>query len=543
MRNLMTWSRSFVALVTVMGAACGGGGSGVAPAQPLSPEPTVLAAETPVAVTGGLVQGALAETNPDIIAFKGIPYAAPPVADRRWTPPAPVAAWDGIRDASGFGSRCVQGGRNADDQSEDCLFLNVYAPRETHEPLPVMVWIHGGGYTGGAGSNGIYEGTNLAARGVVLVSINYRLNVFGFYAHPALSAESPHGASGNQGMLDMVASLEWVRDNIASFGGDPGRVTIFGESAGAGAVMSLMVVPQAEGLYHGAISESNWVYGWDRPLSGPDSAETEGVRVAEALGVSDPSVSLDELRAASAEDVFAAYQAAGNSPFTREDNAWAPNVDGWVIPDDPIVLYETGRQHDVPLIVGMNGNEGSMFARGLQVSDAAGFEAHVRRIYPAQADAALVHYDAGDAAAVPAAVDHLIHDMYFAGPVRLHARTHALKNAPAWLYHFTHVPPTAGGARMGSHHAAELGYVFGNLNNGDYTDVDQRISDTIMGYWVRFAATGDPNTADLAAWPAYNAASDEYLEIGETVATHRGLHVGASELFDGFQESRRTDEN
>ena len=542
MQTLIDRCPSLVVLVSLVCAACGGGGNGVAPVEDAAPAATVLSPDTPVAVTGGLVQGALSETNAEIMTFKGIPYAAPPAGDGRWTPPAPVAAWDGVRDASAFGNRCVQGGgRNATDQSEDCLFLNVYAPRETTDPLPVMVWIHGGGYTGGAGSNGLYEGTSLAARGVVLVSINYRLNVFGFYAHPALSAESPHGASGNYGMLDMVASLEWVRDNIASFGGDPDRVTIFGESAGAGAVMSLMVVPQAEGLYDRAIAESNWVYGWDRPLSGPDSAEAGGVRVAEELGVSDPGAALDELRSASAEDLFAAYQAAGNSPFTRTANAWAPNVDGWVIPDDPLAMYEAGRQHDVPLIVGMNGNEGSMFSRGLQIDDQSGFETHVRTIYPQQADAALEHYDTEED--VAAAVDHLIHDMYFAGPVRLHARTHAHKSSSAWLYHFTHVPPTPGGERMGSHHAAELGYVFGNLDNGDYTDVDHRISETMMGYWVQFAATGDPNAAGLPSWPAYDQAADEYLEIGETIGTHIGLHAGASELFDAFQDSRRMNSN
>ena len=223
MRNFFTWNRSLVVLVPLVAAACGGGGSGLAPAQPLEETPTVLSADTPIAVTEGRVQGSLSETNPDIITFKGVPYAAPPVGDLRWKPPVAVEPWDDVRDATVFGNRCVQGG----------------------------------GYTGGTGSYSTYEGTQLAARGVVLVSINYRLNVFGFYAHPALSAESPYDASGNQGIQDMVASLVWVQDNIASFDGDPRRVTIFGESAGAGAVMSLMVVPQAEGLYHGAIAESN----------------------------------------------------------------------------------------------------------------------------------------------------------------------------------------------------------------------------------------------------------------------------------------------
>ena len=228
---------------------------------------TVLDPDAPVMVTGGAIRGAVSASNADIVAFKGIPFAAPPVGDLRWRPPEPVTGWEGVRDASESGAICVQNGGESVTQDEDCLFLNVWAPRETSEPRPVLFWIHGGGYTGGSGSTAIYDGTPLAADGAVVVTINYRLNVFGFLAHPALSAESPHGASGNYGLLDMVAALEWVRDNIATFGGDPGRVTIFGESAGGGAVMSVMLMPQAEGLFHGAIAQSNWINGWDRPLA------------------------------------------------------------------------------------------------------------------------------------------------------------------------------------------------------------------------------------------------------------------------------------
>ena len=266
---------------------------------------TVLDPDASVMVTGGAIQGAVSARNDDIVAFKGIPYAAPPVGDRRWRPPEPIVGWEGVRDASESGAICIQnGGRNV-TQDEDCLFLNVWAPRETSEPRPVLFWIHGGGYTGGSGSTAIYDGAELAADGAVVVTINYRLNVFGFLAHPALSAESPHGASGNYGLLDMVAALEWVRDNIATFGGDPGRVTIFGESAGGGAVMSVMLMPQAEGLFHGAIAQSNWINGWDRPLAeaarGWEAAEEQGLRVAAALGIrGNTDEALAAMRAASA---------------------------------------------------------------------------------------------------------------------------------------------------------------------------------------------------------------------------------------------------
>lgn len=506
--------------------------------------PAALTPESRLSVDGGIVAGVLTETDPEIMAFRGIPFAAPPVDELRWKLPAPVEPWEGTRHATEFGARCMQGSRVGQaDVSENCLYLNIWTEREKSEPQPVMVWVHGGGFTGGAGSNGIYDGTNLASRGVVLVTINYRLNVFGFLAHPALSAESEHGASGNYGLMDIVAALRWVRDNISAFGGDPTRVTVFGESAGAGAVMSLMLIPEAEGLYHRVISESNWVYGWDRALSGnvrgAESGEAQGVRIAEALGVSDPNTSLQEMRAASAQDVLAASATGGSSPFTREGNVWAPNVDDWIIPDDPVAMYRSGRQHDVALIVGMNGNEGGMFTRRMGIEDVGAFEAHIRQVYPAQAAQALTLYDVGADAEVEAGLDHLVHDLYFAGPVQLHARTHARVSSDVWLYHFTHVPPTAMGGRIGSHHAAELGYVFGNLRGDGYTDVDREISDAMMSYWVRFAKDGDPNEEGLAAWPTFDVARGQYLEIGEEIRPGAGLHDQGADLFDAVQAHRR----
>ncbi len=512
---------------------------------------TVLDPETPVMVTGGAVRGAAAARNADVVAFKGIPYAAPPVGDLRWRPPAPVRGWQGVRDASASGPICIQNGGQDVPQDEDCLLLNVWAPRETRAPRPVLFWIHGGGYTGGSGSTAIYDGTQLAADGAVVVTINYRLNVFGFLAHPALSAESPHGAAGNYGLLDMVAALEWVRDNIAAFGGDPGRVTIFGESAGGGAVMSVMLVPQAGGLFHGAIAQSNWINGWERSL---DTAAAQGVRVAAALGIAeDAEDPLAAMRAASAADVLAASNADAGSPFMRTGNVWAPNVDGWVIADDPLAMYRAGRQHAVPLVTGLNGNEGSLMTRGMDVPDGEAFEAYVRSVYPALADDMLAHYDASSPAAAQAAVDKVVHDLYFAGPVRAHAEAQAAAGAPTWLYHFTHVPPTAWGAALGSHHAAELVYVFGTLTRrdeggerplgltpvGDYTDTDTALSATMRAYWVQFAATGDPNREGLPPWPAFDAETDRHLELSSAIAPGTGVDTAGAALWEALQAARR----
>ena len=535
-----------VALVLASGAAASAGAQ------------TVLDPDAPVMVTGGALRGAVSASNDEIVAFKGIPYAAPPVGDLRWRPPEPVIGWEGVRDASESRAICVQNGGQNVAQDEDCLFLNVWVPRESSEPRPVLFWIHGGGYTGGSGSTALYDGTPLAADGAVVVTINYRLNVFGFLAHPALSAESPHAASGNYGLLDMVAALEWVRDNIATFGGDPGRVTIFGESAGGGAVMSVMLVPQAEGLFHGAIAQSNWINGWDRPLAeaarGWEAAETQGVRVAAALGIAgNTDEALAAMRAASAADVLTASNADAGSPFMRTGNVWAPNVDGWAIPDDPLALYRAGRQHAVPLITGLNGNEGSLMTRGMDIPDAAAFETYVRSVYPELADEMLAHYDASSPDAAQAAIDKVIHDLFFAGPVRAHAESQAAAGAQTWLYHFTHVPPTPWGADLGSHHAAELVYVFGTLTRreeggerplgltpvGDYTDTDTALSATMRGYWVQFAATGNPNRGGLPPWPVFDPETDRHQELSSAIAPGTGVDTEGAALWKALEANRR----
>jgi len=543
----MSPTRRSLSLLILLAVACG-------PSAPEPPAP--LAPETPVAVTGGSVTGALVDGSSGIIAYKGIPYAAPPVGDLRWKAPAPVVSWAGTHAATDFGPACMGGGHRGDTNDEDCLYLNVWTQTVKPEPQAVMVWIHGGGFTGGSGSGASYYGTHLAERGVVVVTINYRLNVFGFMAHPELAAESGYGGSGNYGLMDITSALQWVHDNIGAFGGDPGRVTIFGESAGGGAVMSTMLVPQSRGLFQGAIGESNWVYGWDRgesePIRRQASAEAAGLEVAKNLGGEDGPTTLAEMRDASAEEVLGAYRAVAYSPFTREGFGWGPSVDGHVIPDDPVAMYESGRQSDVPLIVGMNGNEGILFTRALGIDTKAKFESLVRSAYPADiADQALALYEVTDDSKAGAGMAHLAHDLYFAGPVLLHAKSQANVSSPAWLYHFTRVPPSTWGASMGSHHTAEIRYVFGNLTGpGSYappmaaegeepSDVDKRLSDTMMSYWVQFAKTGDPNVDGQPAWPEYDPATDTYLELGEQVKTGTGLHARGYELFEAVEAWKR----
>ena len=543
------------AAMTALASACG------------QPGVETLDPDVPVTVTGGEVLGAPAGGHPDVVVFKGVPYAAPPVGDLRWKPPQPAVAWDGVRNAAAAGPICMQTGPawvraptagEDDPESEDCLFLNVWAPRKAREPLPVMVWIHGGGFFSGAGSLPIYDGARLAAHGVVLVTVNYRLNVFGFFAHPALSAESPHGASGNYGLMDVVAALEWVRDNVAAFGGDPHRVTLFGESAGGGAVMSMMLAPQAEGLFHRAISESTWVYGWDRQLREPvgdlAAAEAQGVRIAEWLGASGDAV-LDTLRAATSEEVRAAANADPGNLLERTGYVWAPNVDGWIVPSDPLGMYDAGLQHDAPLITGMNADEGASIALRSDVEDAETFEAHVRKVYPGFADELIAHYGVTAPETARSQLARLVHDLYFAGPVRVQAAAHAQVPSPVWLYRFSRAPPTALGAAVGAaYHGAELVYVFGTMAagpgppggrphpmalHGDWTGTDRRLSETMMAYWTQFAATGNPNGGDLPAWPAFDPSTDRHLDLGDAVTGGEGLHRAGERLFRRFEKSRR----
>jgi len=474
---------------------------------------TPLCAQS-VSVEGGSILGATAE---GVHSFKGIPFAAPPVGDLRWKPPQSVVAWDGVRECIAYGDSCPQKpypagslyARKPEKQSEDCLYLNVWTTElGADAKRPVMVWIHGGGLTRGSGANTVYDGANLARKGVVLVTINYRLGPLGYMAHPELTEESPKSASGNYGVLDQIAALKWVQQNIANFGGDPGRVTIFGESAGSWSVNVLVATPLASGLFHRAIGQSGGSFGPGTPLS---AAEKKGVEFMEAAGAE----SLQQLRSLSAEQLLAV-----NASRTRSV------VDGWVLPDTVRSIFAAGKQNNVPVIVGSNADEMTSLTNPAtiprtrealrkrieaELGELAGeFEA----LYPAETDA--------DAAR--AWLDSR-RDRGFSVQMRVWARMTATGNSQAYLYQFTRVPPIPNSEYFGAFHAAEIAYAFSNINRlpSQYAELDNKLSDTISAYWVKFAATGDPNGEGLPAWAAYNPDDEPYQDLGDTVETKNHL--------------------
>lgn len=493
------------------------------------------AAQGPRAVADGETLEGVALPG-GVAVFRGVPYAEPPVGALRWRPPVQRPTGSGVRPAREFAASCMQDGRlqlwaralatvfGTVDRlgparlvaSEDCLHLNVWTGNAAGaDRRPVMVWIHGGSNTNGEGHAPWYDGAALAARGVVVVTINYRLGVFGFLAHPALSAESPHGASGNYGLLDQVEALRWVRRNIAAFGGDPDRVTVFGESAGAMNIMHLMAVPAARGLFHRAIAQSG------APMSGMPTrgeAEAAGARALAAL-VPEGADPLLSLRAAPAPVVLA----AGNRAMATS-GLMGPIVDGWVLPELTARVFEAGRQHPVPLLAGSNALEmTSLRAYMPRVEPTeAGYRAWVERTFGRAAPALLARFPAADAGQVERRALELMTDALFTCPTRIAAGSHAgAAGQPAWLYHFTRVLP--GGEALGAFHALEIGYVFGNsLPWLPREDADGRLSDLMMGYWTRFAATGDPNGGDAPAWPRHDGGG-AYLDLGPAPRVGHGL--------------------
>jgi len=492
-----------------------------------------------VMLDSGQVRGTLVDDAARLWAFKGIPFAAPPVGERRWQPPQPAAAWQGVRAADNFGPRCTQGGRPAlggglPPLSEDCLYLNVWTTGEPSEALPVMVWIHGGALTGGAGSGTSYDGRRLARRGVVLVTINYRLGPFGYLAHPLLTAESEHGASGNYGVLDQIAALEWVQRNIAALGGDPDRVTIFGESAGSWSVQTLVATPLARGLFHRAIGESGGVLGSYGATPALKTVEAEGERFGTALvGATDPSaVTLASMRAASAIDVMATVRTPEGRVRTR------PVVDGWVLPDTARAIFEAGEQNRVPVIVGWNADEGSL-AVGNAPDDVDTYRTWARETYGARADRFLGVYEGATPSTARAAFLKSYSDRNFGWEMREWARLTKKVGQPAFLYHFSRVPPDS---PTGVYHAAEIRYVFDNLHapggRHAYTLLDDWVSDLMAAYWVAFATTGNPNVAGTPLWLAHTAEQDMLLDFGDTVVHRFDFRKPELDFFDRFYAGR-----
>jgi para-nitrobenzyl esterase len=468
-----------------------------------------------VRTSAGEVQGT-ASADGKIRVFKGIPFAAPPVGPLRWKAPQPAIPWKGVRQARVFGFRPVQSKVYADQlfddpgPSEDCLTLNVWTPaRSSSRRLPVMVWIYGGGFEGGGSSEPRHDGEALARKGVVVVTFNYRVGVFGFLAHPELSRESGRGTSGNYALLDQIAALRWVKANVAAFGGDPENVTIFGESAGASSVCALMTSPLARGLFHRAIGESgSSLYDQTDPALGesaPARTEAVGVAFARALGAD----TLAEMRARSTEAVLA----AATKPKAMR---FLPTLDGWVLPTNAAasltVMTETfagGRQSRVPLLAGWNTDEGEIEdVMGKVEPTARNYVDLIRKRYGEQAEALLKLYAPGNEAETRRAILDLAGDQFVGFEtwkwIDLHARTGAV---PVYRYLFEEAPPpdpTRPWA-TGAFHSAEIEFVFGNLRTRKlpWRPEAFKLSERMVSYWTNFARTGNPNGPGLPSWPAY----------------------------------------
>ena len=533
----------------VMGNSCANGlalvlvsllGAGVAPAVGQE-------AGGVVTVEGGQLAGAPSPLGEEVMVYRGVPFAAPPVGDLRWRPPAPTPAWDGVRDAAQAAPACMQNpipaavstfyDAGVDRMDEDCLYLNVWTAAGGEDRAPVLVWIHGGGLAIGNGADITYDGTRLAQRGVVLVTVNYRLGAFGYLAHPLLSAESEHGASGNYGTLDQVAALGWVQRNIAAFGGDPSRVAIFGESAGSWSVNHLMASPLARGLFHAAIGESGGGFGSRGGAAPKGEIESAGERFVEALLGDGAAPSLEAMRAAGADAVQAV------APDLVRSTA---NVDGWVFPDSVYDIFAAGRQHDVPVIVGSNADEMTMLGGAAGAETLEQYRETIRNEYGEHADALL--------AAFPAATDEEAQrarmasgtDATFGWEMRTWARMMETVSSPAYLYFFSRVPPAPDADRYGAYHTAEIPYVFDNFGvsphpyaNRDYTDTDRRLSDILASYWVNMAATGNPNGEGLPEWPAYDPEADAALHVGDAITVERGIRKDRLDFFDRYYAALR----
>ncbi|PYS81937.1 MAG: carboxylesterase [Acidobacteria bacterium] len=481
-----------------------------------------------VKTSNGVVEGK-GRQDSGVRIFQGIPFAQPPTGDQRWKPPQPVKSWAGVRQAVKFGPRCMQHpvfgdmGFRSDGMSEDCLYLNVWTPAASgRERLPVLVYFYGGGFVAGDGSEPRYDGESMARRRVVAVTVNYRLGVFGFLAHPELTKESPHHASGNYGLLDQAAALRWVQQNIAAFGGDPRRVTIAGESAGSASVSAQMASPVSKDLIAGAIGESGSVLSTMRavPLA---QAEAEGVKFAASVGAD----SLAALRALTTEQLQqATKQPLGRFPIT---------VDGYFFPEDPALIYAAGRQAHVPLLVGWNSEEMTWLAllRGKEPTP-ENYEKAVREQLGARADEALKLYPASTREEVIASATDLAGDRFIGYSTwkwfDLHAKT---GGSPVFRYFYAHprppmrpelgnaAPGLAGGVvrgpgagavamppARGAVHSAEIEYALGNLATNNvyaWTPDDYKVSEVMQAYFANFVKKGDPNAPGLPAWPASTA--------------------------------------
>lgn len=499
--------------LAVMLTGCGGGGSSV------TSDPTIAM------TADGAVQGSVSD---DVVAFKGIPFAAPPVGSLRWRPPQPVSAWSGVRQATSFVHDCMQtSGPNSSltvTPSEDCLYLNVWRPQNSNgKKLPVMVWIYGGAYVVGGTSMPAYDGTQFAKEGVIIVTVNYRLGRFGFFAHPALTAAAAQSGEtlANYGYMDQIAALKWVQRNIPNFGGDPTNVTIFGESAGGESIHNLLTSPLASGLFAKAINESgngrvNQYYGRTLTRNAKTvgaSAEEQGASFASGLGIngSDAS-SLDALRALSADQVLDGLDASTlNTPHNLATFSGSAIIDGKIVIDEPENQYKAGHFAKVPLMIGVNNADLGFSSRGITTKEQA------YAIFGSQnLSAAAAAFDPSGTASVASIESQISRVITMDEPARFVARAFTSNGAPAYLYRFSYVAQSIRDKVAGATHGAEIPYVFNTLSSSygtTLTSQDEQVARNMIAYWTAFAKTGNPSDAGLTAWPVYTTGLDNQLEF------------------------------
>ena len=469
--------------------------------------------------------------------YKGVPFAAPPVGDLRWRPPAPVTPWTGTRKAEAFAPACMQTGVSMPGEtppsvSEDCLYLNIWTPAKSAQGrLPVIVWIYGGGYINGSASMPLYWGDQLAHKGVIVVTIGYRLGPLGFLAHPELTRESAQHSSGNYGLMDQIAALEWIQRNIAAFGGDPKNVTIAGQSSGAISVSILMASPLAKGLFQRAIGESGGLF---EPLQlAPKyllaNAEGDGEKYAVSLGAS----SLKELRRLPADRL------TGNAGGIVH-----PVIEPYVLPVSPYEAFTSGRQNDVPLLLGSNAEEARSLTDVTHVKVAT-FDSDIEHSFgqlPAPLIAAYPH--ATDEEARQARLD-LERDLRFGWDMWAWARLQAATGQnPVYYYSFRQKPPFPAGSvyeGWGASHFAELWYVFDHLNQEPWrwSKADRKVAQEMSSYWVNFARSGNPNSQDLPPWPAFTNTESKVLDISDPITVDGVTNINGLKVFDAVYTSVR----
>lgn len=478
-----------------------------------------------VTIQEGTLEGT-ADTASGVRRFTGIPFAAPPVGPLRWRPPAPALTWPGVRPATAFGPRPMQNPVwddmvfRSESMSEDCLTLNVWSPVDA-DRLPVLVYFHGGGFIAGDGSEPRYDGAAMARKGLVVVTVNYRLGAFGFFAHPGLAAESPHGACGNYGLLDQQAALRWVREQIAAFGGDRGRVTIAGESAGSSSVSAHIGSPLSRDLFARAIGESGSMLG-PRSVAPREEAAAESLKFAAGLGAgANPMIAA--LRALPAGDLLAAQGTTG-TPWFR------PTVDGWFLPKPLKEIYLAGEQANVPLLVGTNSGEGAAgWVLGEAPPTVANFRAALTRLYGDAATEVAAAWAVDTDAAVPDVARELATDRFIAHNtwtwLDLATRT---GGAPTWYYRFDRARPPRHAApdvrESGAVHSAEIEYALGNLALNPafaWTSEDVAVSNVMHAYFASFITRGDPATPGLPAWPTHAEGSRLVIDVDTRVIPDR----------------------